>query len=138
MVKRLRDWPGLLLLPAAAVAAPLAWLAAWQPLIALALLLAVVLVLLVLTHAFGVLLVLVAALPWEDALAYPTETITVVKLLGVLLFAAWMLRALAMQEPLKLPGILVPTALLAIAVFVSLIASPDPGSGLIFAFFFFF
>ena len=33
------------------------------------------------------LLALVAALPWEDALAYPTETVSVVKILGVLLFA---------------------------------------------------
>ena len=118
-------------MPAALVAAPLAWLAAWKPLVALGLLAAFVLVLLVLTHAFGVLLILVAALPWEDALAFPSESVTVVKLLGVLLFGAWLLRALASGRPLLLPGTLLPTVLLGAAVYLSLLASPDPGAGLL-------
>jgi O-antigen ligase len=130
LAKRLLDWPGLLL-PAALVAAPLAWLAAWNPLLAVGLMAAVVMVLLVLTHAFGVLLILVAALPWEDALAYPSESITVVKLLGVLLFAAWLLRALASGRPLLLPGTLFPTVLLGAAVYLSLLVSPDPSAGLL-------
>jgi putative inorganic carbon (HCO3(-)) transporter len=113
------------------VAAPLAWLVSWQPLVALGLMAAAVLVLLVLTHAFGVLLILVAALPWEDALAYPSESITMVKLLGVLLFAAWMLRALGSRQPLMLPGVLLPTVLLGAAVYLSLIVSPDMGAGLL-------
>lgn len=130
MGKRLLDWPGLLL-PAALLAAPLAWLASWQPLAALGVIGAVTILLLVLTHAFGVLLILVAALPWEDALAYPSESVTVVKLLGVLLFAAWLLRTLANRRPLMLPGVLLPTALLGAAVYLSLIASPDASAGLL-------
>ena len=47
------------------------------------------------------LLALAAALPWEGALAYPTEAVSVVKILGVLLFVAWLLRALARSEPLR-------------------------------------
>jgi putative inorganic carbon (HCO3(-)) transporter len=130
VTKRLLDWPGLLV-PAAVVAVPLAFLASWQPLIALALIGAVTLTLLVLTHAFGVLLILVAALPWEDALAYPSESVTVVKLLGVLLFGAWLLRTLAARRPLLLPGVLLPTVVLGAAVYLSLIVSPDPSAGLL-------
>jgi putative inorganic carbon (HCO3(-)) transporter len=130
LTKRLLDWPWLLL-PAAVVAVPLAFLAAWKPLVALGLIGVVTLTLLVLTHAFGVLLILVAALPWEDALAYPSESITVVKLLGVLLFAAWLLRALGSGRPLLLPGTLLPTVLLGAAVYMSLLVSPDPSAGLL-------
>jgi O-antigen ligase len=130
MAGRLLSGPGLLL-PAALVAAPLAWLIAWRPWLALGAVAALLLVLLVLTHARGVLLVLVAALPWEDQLAYPSASITVVKLLGVLLFAAWLLRALASRQPLRLPGVLLPMVLFGCAVFLSLIVSPDPNAGLI-------
>ena len=54
-----------------------------------------------LVRAEALLLVLVAALPWEGLLAYPTESVSAVKLLGVLLFGAWLVRALVRAEPLR-------------------------------------
>ena len=60
-----------------------------------------ILLLLALLRAEALLLVLAAALPWEGLLAYPTESVSVVKILGVLLFAAWLVRALARSEPLR-------------------------------------
>jgi putative inorganic carbon (HCO3(-)) transporter len=118
-------------LPAALIALPLALAAALHPLIALLALAAGLLMLLVFLRAEAVLLVLVAALPWEDALAYPSEKVTLVKLLGLLLFGAWLLRTLARNEPLRLPGVLLPVTLLGAFVALSLIVSPDPAAGLL-------
>ena len=130
MAERLLAGRGLLV-PAALIAAPLALLAALHPLLALLGVLAALLVLFVFLRAEAVLLVLVAALPWEDALAYPSEKVTLVKLLGLLLFAAWLLRSLARSEPLRLPGVLLPVALLGAIVALSLIVSPDPAAGML-------
>ena len=130
MAERLLAGRGLVL-PAAVIALPLAAIAALHPLLALLALVAGILTLLVVLRAEAVLLVLVAALPWEDALAYPSEKVTLVKLLGLLLFAAWLLRALARNEPLRLPGVLLPVGLLGAVVALSLIVSPDPGAGML-------
>ena len=80
--------------PAALIALGAAALAAYAPLAGVAVLGAVVLALLVLTRAETVLLLLVAVQPWNDMLAYPSETISVVKILGAILVIAWALRAL--------------------------------------------
>jgi O-antigen ligase len=130
MAARLVEGRGLIA-PAALVAAPLGWLAATEPLVALAAAGVTLLALLTLLWAEALLVVLVAALPWEDALSFPTETVTVVKLLGLLLFAAWLLRALAGRDELRLPAVLLPVALLGGAVGLSLVVSPDPAAGVL-------
>lgn len=112
-------------LAGAPVAAALGYAAAMEPILSLAGLGAAVLLLLVLLRAEALLLVLVAALPWEGALAYPTESITAVKILGLLLFVAWLLRALVRSEPLHRSPALGWAACLGLAVGISLLLSPD-------------
>ena len=118
-----------LAVPAAMVAIPLAFVSAWNPVAALIGLGVTLLLLFVVLRAELLMLVLVAALPWEDALAYPTETITVVKLLGLLLFAAWLLRAFARNDRLELPATLIPVTILGVVVTLSYLLSPDTTVG---------
>jgi putative inorganic carbon (hco3(-)) transporter len=91
----------------------------------------VLLALLVLLRAETVLLVLVAALPWEGALAYPSEEVSAVKVLGVLLFAAWLVRALVQPTPLRVSPALGWAALLGLAVGLSLLFAPDPAQSVL-------
>jgi putative inorganic carbon (HCO3(-)) transporter len=128
MTERLLDGRGVILL-AGALSAVLAYAAALSPLVALAALAGVLLLLLVLLWAEAVLLLLVAVLPWEDMLKYPTETISAVKVLGLLLAAAWALRALAQRTELRLPSTLAPVLVFGMLVGASLVLSPDPVAG---------
>jgi O-antigen ligase len=77
---------------------------------------------------FWLLLLLVAAFPWDDALGYPSDTVSVVKLLGLALVVAYVATVFgrsAMVWAPTLPAVAVFVAL----VFVSLGASGDVGSG---------
>ena len=76
-----------------------------------------------------VLLVLVAALPWEGLLEYPSETVSVVKILGLLIGAAYIFRALRAGEVIRFPPTVLPVLLLAILIGLSLLASPDQADG---------
>ena len=78
------------------------------------------------TRVETLLLALAAVLPWEGALAYPTESVSVVKILGVLLFGAWLLRALARSEPLRVSPALAWAGFFGLAVGLSLLFAPDP------------
>jgi len=118
-----------LAVPATLVALPLGILAAWNPLAGLIFLGGGLLLIFVVLRAELLMLVLVAALPWEDALNYPSETITVVKLLGVLLFAAWLLRTAVRNDRLELPRTLIPVAILGFVVTLSYLLSPDTTVG---------
>ena len=100
MAGRLLD-SRLAFLAAAPIAIPLGYIAAMWPLYALAGVGVFILLLLAVTRVETLLLVLAAVLPWEGALEYPTESVSIVKILGVLLFMAWLLRALARSEPLR-------------------------------------
>ena len=95
------------LLAIALVALPLALAAAVQPVFAVAGVVAIVLGVLTIFRADVVLLLLVAALPWEDALAPPASPLPVVKLLGALVMAAWAIRLALGREPLRLPPVLI-------------------------------
>jgi putative inorganic carbon (HCO3(-)) transporter len=143
MTTRLLDGRGILL-PAAAISLVLAFAAARAPFLALAGVAALVLLLLVFAWAEAVLLVLLAALPWESLLHYPTETVSAVKLLGLLLLAAWGFRVLQPGRPLRLPPTLIPVIGLGFMIGVSLVVSPDASIGIekvlryaLFIFFFF-
>jgi O-antigen ligase len=128
MTARLLDGRGIVI-PAFILSAGLALAASRAPLLALAGVGVVVVLLLVLLWAEAVLLLLVAALPWEDLLQYPSETLSGVKVLGFLLVAAWLLRAFARGEPLRLPATLAPVLLFGLLVGASFVLSPDPAAG---------
>ena len=129
MTARLFDGRGIVV-PALALSAPIAYASAKAPLLALAGLGGVLLLLAVLVWAEAVLLLLVAALPWENLLHYPSETVSIVKILGLLLVLAWMLRALTGSELLRLPGTLAPVIIFGMLVGVSFVFSPDPEAGI--------
>ena len=118
-------------LPAAGVGLAVGWAAARSPQLTLVAAAAAVVALLVLLHTEALLLALVAALPWEGALDWPSEKVSVVKLLGVLLCASWALRALGSRERLRLPAALVPALLVGATVVLALVVSPDPGAGVL-------
>ncbi len=128
MVGRLTSGAGLLV-PVTALAAGLAYAAALNPVLALAGLGAAVLGSLVVLRPEWLLLVLIAALPWEDALGYPTETVSVVKILGALLLAGYALRALGTPTVLRLPGTAWAVAALCVVVLLSLLAAEDASAG---------
>lgn len=105
--------------------------AAFAPLITVAAAVALTVILLVIRYAQAMLLVLVAALPWEGLLAFPSEQVTVVKLLGVLVMAAWLFRSFSTSELLISPHAGVPVIFLGLWVGISLVVSPDPAAGMV-------
>ena len=118
-------------LAGAPIAIPLGYVAAMWPLYALAGVGVFIFILLALTRVETLLLALAAVLPWEGALAYPTESVSVVKILGVLLFAAWLLRALARSEPLRVSPALAWAGFFGLAVGLSLLFAPDPADSVV-------
>ena len=125
MLERLLDSRAAFLV-AAPVAIPLGVCAALWPLWTLAGIGVIALVLIALMKVEVLLLVLAAALPWENLLAYPSEAVSVVKILGVLLFVAWLLRAMARSEPLRVSPALAWAGFFLFAVLLSLLFAPDP------------
>ena len=80
--------------------------------------------------AAGVLLlVLVAAFPWDDALAFPSEKVSVIKLLGVVLGAAYLLRALTRGAELRLPWTVAAAGGFVALMLLSLLVSGDAAAG---------
>jgi putative inorganic carbon (HCO3(-)) transporter len=135
---------GWALIPVALLGLLVGLASAVSPLLALAAASALVVLALVLADATALLLVLVAAFPWDDALPYPSETVSVIKLLGALLLVGYLLRALARAEPVLLPPTLLPLMVFTIVMLLSLALSADIGEGfakalryLLFASFFF-
>src|SRR5271170_6681533 len=85
--------------PAAWVGAALAGLAmgllvAWTPLVAIAVIAAIIGIIIVVTRAELALLVMIAALPWENKLDYPSANFSAVKGIGALVMLAYILRLL--------------------------------------------
>jgi putative inorganic carbon (HCO3(-)) transporter len=130
MSDRLFEGPGLALL-GALVAGALGYAAARSPVLTLAGAAGLVLALLVLVRGGALLLLFVAALPWENSLDFPSETVSVVKLLGILLLAAWVIQVAAGTQRLQLPATLFPVALFAGAIGLSLLLSPEPSEGFV-------
>jgi len=114
-----------LALGAVSCAVGLAYATAIHPLLSLGLVGGAAVGYLVLAYAPGMLLVLVAILPWEGVLAYPSEQVSVVKIAGVLLGGAYLLRVAASRAPVQsTKTVLVVGAFLAL-VLLSLMFSPD-------------
>jgi glycosyltransferase involved in cell wall biosynthesis/O-antigen ligase len=68
-------------------------------------------------------LVLIAILPWQGALQYPTEDLTVVKIVGVLLLVSVLLSTLLTDRRLRLTPVLGAALLLCVAVTASLLVN---------------
>jgi O-antigen ligase len=78
--------------------------------------------------AFALLLALVAAFPWDDALGFPTRTVSVVKLLGAAVGVAYLL-TVARTSRLRWPAILWPVLAFLVVMTVSLVRAGDLGDG---------
>jgi O-antigen ligase len=113
-------------LAAAPLAVPLGVLAGLFPLYVLAGCCVLAFVLIAVTRVEWLLLALAAVLPWEGALGYPSDAISVVKILGVLLFMAWLVRALLRTEPLRVSPALAWAGFFLFAVLLSTLFAPDP------------
>ena len=122
---RAGEWP-LILLIAVAVAVPVAF----APVLALAAAAVLIVLGFVVFNAGALLLLMVAAFPWDDMLGYPTETISMIKLLGALLLVGYFLRSLARDEDVRLPPTLPSLVIFTMLVLLSLMASGDVASGL--------
>ncbi len=135
---------GWLLLPGMMLAALVGVASGVAPVLALGGAAALVVLGLVLADATALLVVLVAAFPWDDALPYPSETVSLIKILGALLFVGYVLRALARSESVLVPPTLMPLVIFTIMMLLSLVVSEDIAEGitkalryLLFATFFF-
>src|SRR3954447_8033370 len=111
---------------ALAVAVP----TALAPLHALAAAAVLLLIVAVVFSAPALLALLVAAFPWDDMLGFPTETVSVVKLLGALLLVGYVLRAISRDEEIRLPATVAALTAFTMLVLLSLLLSGDPVSGL--------
>ena len=130
MVGRLLD-SRFAFLAAAPIAIPLGVFAGLFPLYALAGFCVIAFLLIAITRVEWLLLALAAALPWEGALGYPSDAISVVKILGVLLFMAWLLRALLRTEPLRVSPALAWAGFFLFAVLLSTLFAPDPADSVL-------
>lgn len=90
---------------------------------------ALVVLLVVVAAAPVLLLAFVAAAPWDDALPYPSATISVVKILGGLLVLGWAIRVIWRSERLRLAPTLPAAVTFAGLALLSLAVSADPGAG---------
>lgn len=106
------------------------FLAATQPLLALAAFLGLIFLTWMVGRPELVLLAMIAALPWEAMLHYPTATLSTVKVLGVALVGAYALREVGKQTEVRTSAVMALGALFSLVVGLSLIASPEPSAGL--------
>ncbi len=110
-------------LGALATAAAGALLASVSPLIPWVVLAGLALAYLVVARPDIFVLVLIAILPWQGALKFPTEQLTIVKLVGGLLFVSVALLTLVKDRRLRLTPVIGWAVLLCTAVTLSLIAN---------------
>jgi putative inorganic carbon (hco3(-)) transporter len=129
MTARLANARGLPFVAATLAAVVVAFASARSPLLTILALAAVLLAIFVLTQPHMVLLTLLAALPWEGMLDFPTETITVVKLLGVLLIVSISLNAFARDTRFRAPPAVVAALAFVLFAAISLVVSSDPSEG---------
>lgn len=78
---------------------------------------------------FGLLAILVVAMPWDDALQYPSATVSIIKLLGAAVGLAY-LATMAGRTPLVLGRTLPALVVFNVLLVVTLLTSGDVGLGL--------
>ena len=128
---------------AALTGAAVALATAVSPLLTVLILLMVIGCVIVVTRPELVLLVMVAALPWENKLNWPSPTLSMTKGIGAVVFLAYVLRmARSPRRKIHLPLTLGVVVALFCWIELSVIASPDPMAdvqkALRYALFFFF
>ncbi|HET7417610.1 MAG TPA: O-antigen ligase family protein [Solirubrobacterales bacterium] len=106
------------------------FLAATHPLLALAAFFAVVFLTWMISRPELVLLAMIAALPWEAMLHYPTATLSTVKLFGLALVGAYVLQAASRETKIRTSPVIGIAIVFAFVVGLSLIASAEPSAGL--------
>jgi putative inorganic carbon (HCO3(-)) transporter len=120
-------------------------IAARLPLAATILILATVGLVLIITRADLVLLAMIAALPWENKLHYPSASLSTVKAIGAAVMLAYLLRLFGNRRTtIHLPPLFGIVTGLGIWIGVTFVVSHDPSEGtqklirwaLFFAFFF--
>jgi putative inorganic carbon (hco3(-)) transporter len=112
----------------------LAFGAAHSPVLAIAAMVMVVFAIWILTRPDLVLYVVVAAMPWNGMLEFPSPTLSVIKLLGVALAGAYLISALRRNEIVRLPATMMIAVLFGLVVGLSLIVSTDVAGGMTKAF----
>lgn len=122
------DWRAAFL-PVLGLAAGLGYLCARAPLLTLGAAAGAALLAFVVLRVEVVLLVLVAILPWEGLLEYPTATISAVKILGLLILIAYAFHALRADQKIQFPPAVAPVMVLAVVIGLSLVVSPDHSAG---------
>jgi O-antigen ligase len=101
--------------------------AARIPLAAVGLIAAAAGIVIVTTRADLVLLAMIAALPWENKLHYPSAEFSTVKGIGALVLLAYVLRMVRdRRASIQLPGLMGVVAALLVWVAVSFVTAPDP------------
>jgi O-antigen ligase len=130
---------------AAVAGAVLGVLVALQPVIAVIVVLGAIAGWFVLARADLVLLAMIAALPWEAKLHYPSASLSTVKGIGASVMIAYVVRVMANRRTrVHLPALLAVVVGLAVWIAISMIAASDPSESveklirwcLFFAFFF--
>lgn len=81
----------------------LAYAAAYDPLLAIVAMVCVIFATWVLARPDLVLYVVVAAMPWNGMLEFPSPTLSLNKILGLALAVSWLLWAVRKDAPLKFP-----------------------------------
>ncbi len=119
------EWPVIVLI-ALAVAVP----TALSPVYAIAATGLLLVLGAVVFNAGALLALMVAAFPWDDMLGFPTETVSIIKILGALLMIGYFLRALSRDEDVRLPATLPALVAFVMLVLLSLMLSGDIESGL--------
>jgi putative inorganic carbon (HCO3(-)) transporter len=119
------EWPPIVLI-ALAVAVP----TALAPVYAVAATGLLLVLGAVVFNAGALLALMVAAFPWDDMLGFPTETVSIIKILGALLMIGYFLRALSRDEDVRLPSTLPALVAFVMLVLLSLLLSGDVESGL--------
>jgi putative inorganic carbon (hco3(-)) transporter len=111
------------------VALVVSFLAVKSPLIAVGLMIGIVFLIWVVMRPELVLITMVAALPWDNWLKYPTETLSMVKVLGLALVASYLFRVARREEGVRGSAILGFALVFGLIAMLSLIASPEVGAG---------
>jgi O-antigen ligase len=115
---------------AALIGLAMGLLVAWTPLAAVALIAAIVAIVIVVTRAELALLVMIAALPWENKLDFPSETFSAVKGIGALVMLAYVLRLLGnTRTKIHLSPAHAIVACFGTWILLSLTVSPEPLEG---------
>jgi putative inorganic carbon (HCO3(-)) transporter len=98
-----------------------------SPLVTILLLLLIVGCVVIVSRPDIVLLVMVAALPWENKLNWPTATLSLTKAIGAVVFLAYILRvARSPRRKIHLPLILGVVVVFFCWILLSSVVSPDP------------